>query len=237
MSTEAVIVEFDPNMHERIRLQTISAAELIVADLPPRERLVEPILPAKGLAMLYGPRELGKTHVAMGIAWTAASGANFLKWRAERPRRVFYVDGEMPAADMQERLRMTGSSPATLRFLLADMQEALARPRLARGPGRARKRLGRGDARAAGDRQPRAGRQRARQRRRKLVGDAELAFTAAAHGRVGTAGASRRQGRPAARHIEARGRARHGARPAPAVRLRAQGWGALRGPWRLKCSR
>src|SRR6516165_814345 len=123
MSTEAQIVEFDPNVPERVRPQTISAAELITADLPARERLVEPILPAKGLVMLYGPRGLGKTHVAMGIAWAAASGSSFLKWRAEQPRRVFYVDGEMPAADMQERLRMTGSSPENLRFLLADMQD------------------------------------------------------------------------------------------------------------------
>lgn len=102
---------------------SVSAAELINAHLPPRELLVDPILPVKGLAMLYGPRGLGKTHVALGIAWAAASGGQFLKWQAPEPRRVLYVDGEMPAADMQERLRLIGSAPATLRFLLADMQD------------------------------------------------------------------------------------------------------------------
>ena len=34
---------------------------------------------------------------------------------------MLYVDGEMPAADMQERLRLIGSTPPGLSFLLADM--------------------------------------------------------------------------------------------------------------------
>ncbi len=120
---QPIIVEFDPDAPDNIRPVSVSAAELIVAHLPPRERLVDPILPAKGLAMLYGPRGLGKTHVAMGIAWAAAAGGQFLRWHAEQPRRVYYVDGEMPAAEMQARLRLIGSAPPTLRFLLADMQE------------------------------------------------------------------------------------------------------------------
>jgi len=123
MPPEAIIVEFDPNMPDRIPPHTISAPELVSADLPPRERLLDPILPARGLAMLYGPRGLGKTHVALGIAWAAAAGDTFLRWHAGQPRRVFYVDGEMPAADMQERLRLIGPAPPMLRFLLADMQE------------------------------------------------------------------------------------------------------------------
>ena len=136
MSPDAIVVEFDPDAPEQIRPRSVSAAELMTAHLPPRERLVDPILPARGLAMLYGPRGLGKTHVAMGIAWAAASGGSFLRWRAERARRVFYVDGEMPAADMQERLRLTGSAPPSLRFLLADMQE-VPLPDLAQPEGQA----------------------------------------------------------------------------------------------------
>jgi putative DNA primase/helicase len=118
------IVEFDPDAPDQARPQSVSAAELMTARLPLREPLLDPILPGKGLAMLYGPRGLGKTHVALGIAWAAASGGSFLKWQAERPHRVLYVDGEMPASDMQERLRMTGSAPDALRFLLADLQES-----------------------------------------------------------------------------------------------------------------
>jgi putative DNA primase/helicase len=99
----------------------LSATELIVADLPPREPILEPILARKSLAMLYGPRGLGKTFVALGIAWAAAAGDSFLKWRASRPHRVLYVDGEMAAVDMKERLRLLGSAPPTLDFLIADL--------------------------------------------------------------------------------------------------------------------
>jgi hypothetical protein len=99
----------------------LSATELIVADLPPREPILEPILARKSLAMLYGPRGLGKTFVALGIAWAAAAGDSFLKWRASRPHRVLYIDGEMAAVDMQDRLRLLGSAPPTLEFLIADL--------------------------------------------------------------------------------------------------------------------
>jgi putative DNA primase/helicase len=116
-------VPFDPDMEGNVLPQAVSAEELVTLALPARELLLEPIIPARGLAMLYGPRGLGKTHVALGIACAAASGARFLKWSAATPRRVLYVDGEMPAADMQARLRAIGLAPPTLSFLLADMQD------------------------------------------------------------------------------------------------------------------
>lgn len=116
-------VTFDPDMEGNALPQAVSAAHLVTLPLPRRELLLDPILPSRGLAMLYGPRGLGKTHVALGIACAAASGGTFLKWSASTARRVLYVDGEMPAADMQERLRAIGLAPPALTFLLADMQD------------------------------------------------------------------------------------------------------------------
>ncbi len=115
----------------------VSAAELIVADLPPRETILDPILATKSLALLYGPRGLGKTFIALGIAWAAASGGSFLNWQAPAPRRVLYVDGEMAAVDMKERLRLLGSAPPTLEFMLADMN-ARSPPDLATPEGQTR---------------------------------------------------------------------------------------------------
>lgn len=99
----------------------MSAPKLLTADLPEREPILDPILAQKSLMMLYGPRGLGKTHLALGIAWAAASGLSFLKWTASRPHRVVYVDGEMAAVDLQTRLRALGSAPPTLDFLIADL--------------------------------------------------------------------------------------------------------------------
>jgi hypothetical protein len=99
----------------------LPAPDRRTADLPEREAILDPILSKKSLTMVYGPRGLGKTHVALGIAWAAASGQSFLKWTATRRHRVVYVDGEMAAVDLQARLRQFGAAPPDLDFLIADL--------------------------------------------------------------------------------------------------------------------
>ena len=54
--------------------------------------------------MLYAPRGLGKSWLGLSIGVTVASGGALLRWDAPAPRRVLYVDGEMPLADLQGRL-------------------------------------------------------------------------------------------------------------------------------------
>jgi putative DNA primase/helicase len=89
--------------------------------------VLDPIIPEKGLAMLYASRGTGKTHVALGIAYAVATGSSFLKWRAPRARRVLLVDGEMPAVALRERLlRITAGEtpmPATLEIIAGDLVE------------------------------------------------------------------------------------------------------------------
>ena len=97
------------------------ATEPMVAALPERQPLLAPILASNSLALLYGPRGLGKTFVALGIAWAAAAGGSFLGWQASRPHKVLYIDGEMAAVDIRDRLRLLGSAPPTLDFLIADL--------------------------------------------------------------------------------------------------------------------
>ncbi|WP_262273294.1 AAA family ATPase [Microvirga yunnanensis] len=92
------------NAHDGfIRLTTISLSEFVRLNLPKREYVLSPIMPARSLAMLYAGRGIGKTRVGMGLAYAVASGGEFLRWRAPKPRRVLYVDGEMPAELMHER--------------------------------------------------------------------------------------------------------------------------------------
>src|SRR4051794_17006714 len=82
----------------------VTLADFLGRELPPRRMVLDPIVPEQGLAMLFGPRGVAKTHVGLGIGYAVASGGAFLRWSAPEPRRVLYVDGEMPAAAMQERL-------------------------------------------------------------------------------------------------------------------------------------
>ena len=111
------------------RLRPYDIHELFKLDIPERQMLLDPIIPEKGLAMLYASRGIGKTHLACGISNAAATGTTFLKWQAAKPRKVLHCDGEMPAVALRERFRQTtaGSGvepePGMLRILTADLIE------------------------------------------------------------------------------------------------------------------
>ncbi len=85
------------------QLITLSGEDLLQKEFPPRDLILAPWLPVQGLAMVYAERGIGKTWVAMNIAYAVASGRSFLKWSALRPRRVVYIDGEMPGSTLKER--------------------------------------------------------------------------------------------------------------------------------------
>jgi hypothetical protein len=84
-------------------LKILDGEELLSADFPPRPLMLAPWLPDKGLAMIFAPRGVGKTWIALSIAHAIASGGEFLRWRAPASRRVLYIDGEMPTVALQER--------------------------------------------------------------------------------------------------------------------------------------
>lgn len=83
----------------------VELGDFIAQQLPEREMLLSPIFPVQGLAMISAQRGVGKTQIALGIAYTIATGGTFLRWNAPKARKVIYIDGEMPACLMQERLK------------------------------------------------------------------------------------------------------------------------------------
>lgn len=91
-------------------LEPITASELLEMKLVPREMVLGPIIPVQGLAMLYAPRGIGKTFVALSIAHAVATGGTVFAWEASMPRPVLYLDGEMPGSVMRRyRRRFFGS--------------------------------------------------------------------------------------------------------------------------------
>jgi AAA domain len=125
------------------RLRPLTAAEFLRLALPPRSLILDPWLPTQGLAMIYSARGVGKTHLALGIAYAVAAGSSLLGWTTPEPRRVIYLDGEMPASTMQTRMAaiIAGSNdrpPADdyLQFLSADLTEG-GLPDLSAGQGQA----------------------------------------------------------------------------------------------------
>lgn len=101
---------------------------LLARNFTPRTPLLAPILTSQSLTMVYGPRGIAKTHVALGMAWALSSGGRFLEWEAPNPVPVLYLDGEMPGADLKERVATIASNSSTqppkgyLRFMTPDAQ-------------------------------------------------------------------------------------------------------------------
>jgi 5S rRNA maturation endonuclease (ribonuclease M5)/KaiC/GvpD/RAD55 family RecA-like ATPase len=94
----------EPGQSQVSRFKPLTLAEFFSLAIKPRGMVLDPIIPEKGLAMVYAVRGTGKTYLVLGIAYAVATGSQFLKWKAPHARRVLLVDGEMPAAALQERL-------------------------------------------------------------------------------------------------------------------------------------
>ncbi|HEY6272471.1 MAG TPA: AAA family ATPase [Terriglobales bacterium] len=89
---------------QREPLRVVDFGEFLSMTIPARQMILSPWLLSQSVTMLYGPRGQGKTNVALSIGHAVATGGEVLGWKAERPRKVLYVDGEMLGAPLQERL-------------------------------------------------------------------------------------------------------------------------------------
>jgi len=108
-------------------LIVIDIESFLKTTFPPRETILYPWLPAQGLCMVYAPRGIGKTHFSLGVGYAVSSGGQFLQWRADRPRGVLFIDGEMPGNVLQERLSAIAVSnekepSAPLKIITPDLQ-------------------------------------------------------------------------------------------------------------------
>jgi hypothetical protein len=112
----------------RIRLVVSDADAFLEKDIPPREVLMKTragsaILYAQSINQLFAWRGTGKTYIALGIVNALVTGGKFLTWIAARPTRVLYVEGEIPASQLQDRLKQVVSNPSkNLRIITLDEQ-------------------------------------------------------------------------------------------------------------------
>jgi hypothetical protein len=83
----------------------LSVSAWLERQTPPADRLLGDLITTSTRTFLVGRTGLGKTNLAMGAAVGISSGAGLLHWRSDRPGRVLYIDGEMPAELIRDRLR------------------------------------------------------------------------------------------------------------------------------------
>jgi len=110
------------------RFSSCDLPAFLELDIKPRGFLLAPCIPEQGLCTIHAFRGVGKTHVALGMGFAVATGGEFLGWKAPEAKKVLYIDGEMPAATMQERLAKIVqasdvSSVNSFGILTPDLQE------------------------------------------------------------------------------------------------------------------
>ncbi len=90
--------------------------QVLKTEIPPLVMILA-WLKAGCLAMVYAPRGLGKTFFGLSLAVCIACGKPFMRWPVLNPCGVLYIDGEMPLADLRERLSGFMVAPPTAPLL------------------------------------------------------------------------------------------------------------------------
>ena len=81
-------------------------AAILDRDIPPRDFLLGQVICTTSRWLVSGETGVGKTLFALELAAAVASGADFLGWQGRRRARVLYLDGELPAETVKERLQL-----------------------------------------------------------------------------------------------------------------------------------
>lgn len=108
----------EPERKQKDVLVSKNVKDFCAQILTPKDYIIGPFV-RQGLAMVYAPAGVGKTHFCLGLSIAIATGGTFLKWKADKPTSVLYIDGELQAFTLQERLReLTKDIPGSIPFSL-----------------------------------------------------------------------------------------------------------------------
>jgi len=100
----------------------VSSVDLLGLTLTPKAPYLD-WLTERSLAMVYGPRGVGKTLWLLELALCLSMPRPFLKWRAHQQVSVLFVDGEMALDSLQDRVRQLAGDhpPPGLHFLPSEL--------------------------------------------------------------------------------------------------------------------
>ncbi|MED7820142.1 MULTISPECIES: AAA family ATPase [unclassified Francisella] len=104
-------------------IRAVSWDELEEMELKEKSFILEPLIRKQDIIMIYAKQGVGKTQVSTGIAWAISSGTEFLGWSATRQYKTLFIDGEMPAITIRERIRklnVDNISNSNLKFISND---------------------------------------------------------------------------------------------------------------------
>jgi hypothetical protein len=88
-------------------LEGLTAEAWAAKKLPPRDHLLGTLLSTTSRWMVQADTGTGKTLLVMAIAMAVAANRQMLNWAScGRPRRVMYIDGDLPAETCQDRVKL-----------------------------------------------------------------------------------------------------------------------------------
>ncbi|MFC1789036.1 AAA family ATPase [Thermodesulfobacteriota bacterium] len=101
-------------LKDRLLKTMVYGDEFVSAEIEKPPLFISPWLTQDSITMIYGPRGLGKTWLAMIIAVSLtrenASEIEIGPWRTLRSAGVLFVDGEMEESMLQERVKILSSA-------------------------------------------------------------------------------------------------------------------------------
>lgn len=95
----------------------ITMEDFLQMDFPVKPNLMSPWLQSASVNMIHAARGNGKTWFALSVAYAVATGKPLMDWPVDSPCKVLYVDGELPASRLRERLAALGPGTRDLIIL------------------------------------------------------------------------------------------------------------------------
>jgi hypothetical protein len=102
------IKTIDPNeLLEIIEKTSYKMPDFLKCSIPKRSMIMSPWLKEGSLACIYSKRGVGKTWLGLSIALAVTGKVSIAgQWRAVTPASCLYVDGEMGADELRDRIRL-----------------------------------------------------------------------------------------------------------------------------------
>jgi putative DNA primase/helicase len=89
----------------RNRDAILSVRDFLEKPIPERKTYLGPWLAEQSISYITGPRGVGKTWLALSLAYSITTGEPLGPWSAEDPAHVLFVDAESSQFDLQARLK------------------------------------------------------------------------------------------------------------------------------------
>jgi putative DNA primase/helicase len=106
--------EYTPPKQASIEDVVLEARDFTSLEIPEKKSILSPWLNEQSISLISGWRNVGKTHFALGLLDAVAQKKPFGPWKVGISVPCLYLDGEMPAQDVIERLN--GLNPTQRRI-------------------------------------------------------------------------------------------------------------------------